>query len=206
MANATEPPTQDFPGDEFANNLFSDLAPLLTLFGEQVTKQFLSESLSPLDNIIFALLPLGILTAVVSAIRISGSPSLRAFIGRAQESVAAAEIELLSCTSETVAELWNGGIARVFGRPRIIEFAAWEADIAGKRSPRISPIEKAEEVWVRKTRIRPEANQKTSPNLSLNIGIKRLRKEWFVSVFLFGAVLQCGEFSKTPSTCANPLC
>jgi hypothetical protein len=35
----------DFDGNDFANNLFSDLAPLLTLFGEQVTKQFLSMSM-----------------------------------------------------------------------------------------------------------------------------------------------------------------
>jgi hypothetical protein len=34
----------EFDGSSFSNNLFSDLAPLLTLFGEQVTKQFLSQS------------------------------------------------------------------------------------------------------------------------------------------------------------------
>lgn len=43
MANVTAPTgSEEFAGDEFSNNLFSDLAPLLTLFGEQVTKQFLS--------------------------------------------------------------------------------------------------------------------------------------------------------------------
>jgi hypothetical protein len=34
----------EFDGSDFSNNLFSDLAPLLTLFGEQVTKQFLSQA------------------------------------------------------------------------------------------------------------------------------------------------------------------
>jgi len=29
-------------GDDFSNNLFSDLAPLLTLFGEQVAKQYVT--------------------------------------------------------------------------------------------------------------------------------------------------------------------
>jgi hypothetical protein len=37
--------------DDFSNNLSTDLSPLLALFGEQVTKQFLSEYLSPLDNL-----------------------------------------------------------------------------------------------------------------------------------------------------------
>jgi len=32
------PQSRNFGGDEFSNNLFSDLAPLLTLFGEQVGK------------------------------------------------------------------------------------------------------------------------------------------------------------------------
>src|SRR5689334_5532985 len=45
--------------DDFANNLATDLAPILQLFGEQVTKQYLSESTNILDNIIFAMAPLG---------------------------------------------------------------------------------------------------------------------------------------------------
>ncbi|KAI9764627.1 MAG: hypothetical protein M1839_005795 [Geoglossum umbratile] len=108
--------------DDFTNNLATDLAPLLALFGEQVTKQFLSESLSLWDNFIFAMAPLGILTAVVSVIRVLGNSSLKAFVGRAQEPPGNAELELLSSTSETTAELWNdGGIARVFGSPKILE-------------------------------------------------------------------------------------
>lgn len=66
--------------------------------------------------------PLGILTAVVSAIRVAGGPFLKAFIGRAQESPGVVELELLSCTSDTTAELWSqGGISRVFGKPSILE-------------------------------------------------------------------------------------
>lgn len=95
----------------------------MTLFGEQVAKQFLSESLSGWDNFIFAMAPLGIITAVVSVIRVRGSSSLKAFIRRAQENPGDAEAELLSSTSDTTAELWNnGGIARVFGKPTILEF------------------------------------------------------------------------------------
>lgn len=71
-----------FGGDEFANNLFSDLAPLLTLFGEQVTKQFLSMSMGWEDNVLLAMGPLGILTVVVSAIRVGGHRGLKSLIGR----------------------------------------------------------------------------------------------------------------------------
>jgi hypothetical protein len=71
-----------FVGEEFINNLGSDLAPLLTLFGEQVTKQFLSMSLGWADHILLAVGPLGIITTVVSAIRVSNVRVLKAVIGR----------------------------------------------------------------------------------------------------------------------------
>ncbi|KAJ5211208.1 hypothetical protein N7491_011028 [Penicillium cf. griseofulvum] len=108
--------------DDFANNLATDLAPFLSLFGEQITKQYLSESINVVDYFIFAMAPMGILTGVVSAIRVCGTPSLRAFIGRAQEGAGNAEAELCTSTSRDVCELYNsGGIARVFGRPKILE-------------------------------------------------------------------------------------
>ncbi|KAF1972467.1 hypothetical protein BU23DRAFT_467694 [Bimuria novae-zelandiae CBS 107.79] len=69
--------------DNFSNNLATGLTPLISLFGESPTKQYLSECLNLIDILIFAIAPLGILTAVVSAIRVCGTPSLRAFIGRA---------------------------------------------------------------------------------------------------------------------------
>ncbi|KAF3918022.1 Ankyrin-2 [Orbilia brochopaga] len=97
-------PVRADPGDDFSNNLFSDLAPLLALFGEQVAKQFLSQSLSWLDSVIFAMAPLGIITAIVSAIR------------------GEAELELMSSTSADVCELWNGEtIVRTLGSPYITE-------------------------------------------------------------------------------------
>lgn len=72
----------EFEGDEFSNNLFSDLAPLLTLFGEQVTKQFLSMSMGWADNVLLAMGPLGIMTVIVSAIRVGGVKKLKAIVGR----------------------------------------------------------------------------------------------------------------------------
>jgi hypothetical protein len=107
--------------DDFSNNLATDLAPVISLFGEQVTKQNLSESTTYLDYIIFAMAPIGVITAIVSAVRVSGSPSLRAFVGRAKEGQGNIEAELLSSTSRDVCELYNnGGIARVIGRPKIL--------------------------------------------------------------------------------------
>jgi ankyrin repeat domain-containing protein 50 len=108
--------------DDFSNNLFTDLTPVISLFGEEPTKQFLSESLTMLDYLISAMGPLGILTIVISAIRVRGGSSLRAFIGRAQEGLGNVESEVCSSTSRDICEMYNkGGIARVFGRPRMIE-------------------------------------------------------------------------------------
>jgi len=106
-------------GDDFSNNLFSDLgtpfrsfaythpkgpnpvgssphlAPLIALFGEQVAKQYLSQSMHWLEHVIFGCAPLGIITAVTCAIRVTGSRQLKAVIGRARESDAQAEIEIM---------------------------------------------------------------------------------------------------------------
>jgi len=83
----------------------------------------MSESLTWLDHIIFAMAPLGIVTAIVGAIRVSGPAWARAFIGRARESRAAAEIELMSSTSREVCEAYNGkGVVRAMGTPKITQF------------------------------------------------------------------------------------
>ncbi|KAF1955290.1 hypothetical protein CC80DRAFT_391897, partial [Byssothecium circinans] len=105
-----------FAGKEFSNNLLSDLAPLLTLFGEQVTKHFLSMSLGWFDHFLLAVGPLGIITILVSAIRVGGSRRLKAVVGRSRESRAKVEAELMTSTSDEVCELWDGReIVRVVG-------------------------------------------------------------------------------------------
>lgn len=71
---------------------------------------------------IFACVPLGIMTAIAGAIRVQGDYLLRAFIGRARENYAAAEIEYLSSTSNEVCELFNGkGIVRTMGNPTVAQ-------------------------------------------------------------------------------------
>lgn len=109
--------------DDFSNNFGTDIAPLLSLFGENPTKQFLSESTSFWDSVLFGIAPLGIITTVVPVIRIYGNASWKSFIGRSQEPHGLVEAELCSSTSDDVCELWsNGGICRVFGRPKMLAF------------------------------------------------------------------------------------
>ncbi|KAK4066241.1 uncharacterized protein Triagg1_8073 [Trichoderma aggressivum f. europaeum] len=110
-------------GDDFSNNLFTDLSPLLALFGERVTMQFLSQAMGLSDCIILAVAPLGIITIIVAAIRVSGPPWLKALIGRATEGSAAAELELMSSTSKEIGELWNGtDVVRCAGSAPVWEF------------------------------------------------------------------------------------
>ncbi|KAI9770168.1 MAG: hypothetical protein M1839_003270 [Geoglossum umbratile] len=115
-------------GDDFASNLFSDIAPLLALFGERFAQQFMSEAFNWLDHIIFAMAPLGILTALVGAIRVCGPPWLKAWVGRARENIATAEVDLMSSTSHEVCELWNGeAVVRTLGKPMVEQFVYLKA-------------------------------------------------------------------------------
>src|SRR5690349_17402795 len=85
--------------------------------------QFMGQSMGWADSIILAMAPLGIITAIVGAIRVGGPSWLKAIIGRARESRAVAESELMSSTSKEVCELWNGQqIVRVMGSGPIREF------------------------------------------------------------------------------------
>ncbi|KAJ3530204.1 hypothetical protein NM208_g9426 [Fusarium decemcellulare] len=87
--------------------MVSDLAPLLALFGERVTTQFMSQSTGWADCIALAMAPVGVITIIVSAIRVAGPRWLKAVIGRARENVATAELEVMSSTSSEACELWN---------------------------------------------------------------------------------------------------
>ncbi|KAJ6261247.1 Ankyrin-2 [Drechslerella dactyloides] len=207
-----------FSWDDFTNNFATDLAPLITLFGEQVTKQFLSESLDIWDNLVFAMAPLGLLTAVVSVIRVCGSPSLRAFIGRAQESPSTIEADLLSCTSESTAEVFDGGgITRTLGDPQILEVVVKSDDTSngdGSKNPIVSMLweKSAASVW-REASTRWKSATKVAeaqplqhltqhgeamrsrdhhPNLSLNVGIVRLAPGFTYAAAALGVLLQTG--------------
>ncbi|KAF6812486.1 ankyrin repeat protein [Colletotrichum plurivorum] len=109
--------------DDFTNNLVSDLSPILALFGERVTMQFMSQSLDWVDCVVLAMVPLGITTIIVSAIRVGGPVWLKAIIGRATENRSAAEMEVMSSTSREVCEMFNGqGIVRCQGSAPVWEY------------------------------------------------------------------------------------
>jgi hypothetical protein len=102
--------------------------------------QFLSQSLGWADNIILAMAPLGIITIIVAAIRAGGPLLLRAIIGRARESRATAEAELMSSTSNEVCELWDGEqIVRVAGEAPICEFIIQVPEGKGEKETKGDP-------------------------------------------------------------------
>ncbi|KAK4200001.1 hypothetical protein QBC40DRAFT_340172 [Triangularia verruculosa] len=109
--------------EDFTNNIISDLGPLLSLFGERVTNQFMTGSMGWADNIILAMAPLGIITIIVASIRVAGPLWMKSIIGRGREPLAGAEMELMSSTSSDVSELWNGqGLVRVAGKGPVHQF------------------------------------------------------------------------------------
>ncbi|KAI5803510.1 hypothetical protein DFH27DRAFT_481561 [Peziza echinospora] len=173
-------------GDDFSNNLFSDLAPVLSLFGEQVAKQFMSQSMYWEDDIIFAMAPLGVLTAIVGAIRVGGPTWMKALIGRARENRAAAEVELMSSTSTDVCELWNGQtIVRMMGAPTILELIYFperthEADcgiytLEEARKKKLVQLSKKEHA--QPTRKRNKQLASAAPNIFLNLRPRKSRLE-----------------------------
>lgn len=93
----------------------------------------MSQSLGWADNLILAMAPLGILTIIVAAIRVGGPSWLRAVIGRATESLAVAESELMSSTSDEVCEFWDGRqIVKVARKEPMREFVILVPDQRGQ--------------------------------------------------------------------------
>ncbi|KAF8854007.1 hypothetical protein BDZ45DRAFT_597700, partial [Acephala macrosclerotiorum] len=106
----------------FEINPLSDFAPLLTLFGDESTKQFLATSMGWADDILLGIAPIGIVTIVICAIRIGGNKFLKSLIGRARDSRHDDEIEILSSTSASVREIWNGNrVVRQTGESNMTE-------------------------------------------------------------------------------------
>ncbi|CCX13726.1 Similar to hypothetical protein CHGG_08881 [Chaetomium globosum CBS 148.51]; acc. no. XP_001226808 [Pyronema omphalodes CBS 100304] len=79
----------------------------------------MSQSMGWIEDLIFVVAPLGIITAITGAIRVGGPSYLKAIIGRAREGKGAIELELMSSTSTDICELWNGnGVSWVQGSVR----------------------------------------------------------------------------------------
>lgn len=194
---------------EFSNNLATDVGPLLVLFGESMTKQYLSESTSFLDYFIFAMAPIGLLTAIVSTIRLCGHSSFRAFIGRSQEGRGTVEAELCTSTSRDVCELFNnGGITRVLGRPSILELIYIPPRSSeGDENPNAEDAglylfydhlsqKQDSSDWREENKAAKSTDLQSLlapyPNLSLNVGIIQLGKKEVSIIALTGLVLQVG--------------
>ncbi|KAL7932478.1 hypothetical protein V8C35DRAFT_328441 [Trichoderma chlorosporum] len=199
---------------DFSNNLASDLGPLLSLVGDPIIRQYLSESTSFIDYFILAMAPIGIIGIITAAIRVCGYSWLRAFIGRAQEGQGAVEAELCTSTSADVCELFNkGGITRVLGRPDIIEliyeankgrdtqnqprlylFTSYLSEKSNATCwPRLESSERGNAFFNKIGHSNSEFPELApKPNLSLNVGIKR-QPDWvFYLVALIGFILQGG--------------
>lgn len=86
----------------FGNNAFSDFSPLLTLFGDEVTKQFLATSMGVSDNVLLGIAPIGIMTIIVSAIRVGGTRFMKSLIGRF-----VSLFHCLNCNSCSIPDIWK---------------------------------------------------------------------------------------------------
>lgn len=104
--------------------------------------QFLSQSMGWADCILLAVAPLGIVTTIVSAIRVGGPSWLKAIVGRSRENLSAAEMELMSSTSQEACELWNGkDVVRCLGSPSIWEFICiFPANMDGKDLGKVKKV------------------------------------------------------------------
>lgn len=80
LPTATQQPVNDLT--DLFNSVGTAVLPLLTLFGDEATKQFLSTSTGWADHLLLVSGPIGIMTIIVSAIRVGGSKPLKAIIGR----------------------------------------------------------------------------------------------------------------------------
>lgn len=171
-----------FSSDTLANNFISDFAPLLSLFGQQPSTQFMSQSVGLADNIMFAMAPLGVLVIVTSAIRVAGHNGLRNLIGRASESKGSIEVELLSSTSEEVCEVWEGDktgrVVRTQGRREIVALL-YEGN-------NVYDFKKAQELQlITLSKGIIEDADSLPPNLVLNVGGPMIStsEQWRYAVF-----------------------
>lgn len=199
------------PAAQFATSLFTDFAPILALFGEEVSKQYISQSIGWIDDILFAMAPLGILTIVVGAIRVAGYRWMRNLIGRAREPSGVSEMEYLSSTSENVYEIWDKkGVVRKVGNERIQQIlfdntpgaqdvmSMWNAefpDIAAdtRRDPYIRRRDKfKKELFLPED---PEVRRnwdRLPPNLTLNAHAPIDDRFWIKIWALVAVVIQLG--------------
>ncbi|VTT71005.1 unnamed protein product [Fusarium fujikuroi] len=157
--------------------------------------QYMSQATGWADSFTLAMAPLGILTIVVSAIRVGGPSWLKAIIGRARENLAAAEVELMSSTSSDVCELWNGSeIVRSLGSPPVREFILLipkpPKDATRPFDFECRNIKEAEEAGFLTPIIIVYKESNSAPNVSLNVHSQKRAEVRAAAVI--GTFLQLG--------------
>jgi ankyrin repeat protein len=182
-----------------------------------VAKQYMSQSMGWVEDVIFACAPLGIITAIVGAIRVGGPRSMKAMIGRARESKGAVEVELMSSTSADVCELWNGeGVIRVLGSSPIVEIYYLSSErrnvrnagtpVNGEAIPLVGFDRRMREdlgIWDFKSAVSNgllvevahssgESTEEGTPNVGLNLGGQRVSHLEMKAVAVIGLLLQLG--------------
>ena len=180
----------------------------------------MSQSMNLVEDIIFACAPLGILTAMVGAIRVGGAEWMKAIVGRARESQGVVEVELMSSTSGDVCELWNSrGVIRVLGSSPIIElyYLKKSPDVsdASREGEEVPLIELWKDVGIHdfesakssrppllasdsSSEAKPENTEpenitsNLAPNIGLNLSGRQVSYLEFMVVAVFGVLLQLG--------------
>lgn len=136
----------------------------------------MSQSIGWADCITLAMAPIGVITIIVSAIRVAGPRVLKAIIGRARENVATVELEIMSSTSPEACELWNSqtrAVVRCAGTTNNCELVCiYPKSIIGKKIDKsalrvqVMEIEKAVAQGDRESATNGSYNylQRTGPN------------------------------------------
>ncbi|KAK1720738.1 hypothetical protein BDP67DRAFT_540407 [Colletotrichum lupini] len=153
--------------------------------------QFMSQSLGWADNIVLAMVPLGIITIVVSAIRVGGPGFLKALIGTARENLALAEQGLMSSTSTE-----NGHyVVRCIGSAPVANCICLlpESGVNDGVHVEVMPFHKVKnQYFAAKSRIIITRNpRKSSPKITLNSHNITSRTELRIAA-VWGVMLQLG--------------
>jgi hypothetical protein len=107
--------------NQFFKNLVTDLAPPLTLFDEEVTKQFLSQAMGWVDDILFAMGPLGtIVRGITCPIQAGDLVAERNDRPGARNASAVDSVELLSSTLDQVCELYSEEVLVIVPENRLL--------------------------------------------------------------------------------------
>ncbi|PTB65592.1 hypothetical protein BBK36DRAFT_1202176, partial [Trichoderma citrinoviride] len=155
--------------------------------------QFMSQAMGIADCILLAVAPIGAITTVVSAIRVAGPAWLKSFIGRARENLSAAEIEVMSSTSDETCELWNGhSVVRCPGSADIYQFICLLPKGSNLKSLIINVYQQHASNYTSKEMcVVVDRFDDSAPNLLLNCHDRVQRGEIYLAA-AFGVILQLG--------------